>query len=263
MKHLLYCMTAFFFLGALPAYADGMSEIPIDSRIKILTYSASDVFTVPTKYGYQTSIVFAHNEEIKTISVGDRSMWQIIPSANRIFIRPMDDDLATNMTIITSMREYTFDIKSVKAEQTSNLYVIQFRYPDGKPKTNETLDDGEMPAYHVPANPVPSAKKYGALVTIPPMDTQRAQELNENYSYNGPDDLAPMQVYDDGKNTYVMYNVIPKPTPKPMFMGASGKFAMARHKVSGNKITINTIGRGFELQSPKGKITVYNELFNQ
>ncbi len=255
MKQLLYCMSALLFLGIAPAQADSMSEIPASNRIKILPYSASDVYTVPTKYGYQTSIVFEHSEEIKTVSVGDRSMWQIIPSANRIFIRPMDDDLATNMTVITNMREYNFDIKSVAEDQTNNVYVIQFRYPDNASKNDMTLNDGEMPS-----NPV--AQKPSTPITIPPMDTQRSQELNENYSYTGPDELAPMQVYDDGKNTYVIYNVMPTPTPKPIVTSTAGKSAMARHDVSGNKIIIHTVVSGFVLKSPKGKITVYNELFH-
>src|SRR5688572_30855497 len=89
---------------ASPAIAAETPDLPVDNRIKILTYSPLDVYKITTKYGYQTSLVFANNEEISTVSVGDRSLWQIIPSGNRIFIRPMVDDVATNMTVITSMR---------------------------------------------------------------------------------------------------------------------------------------------------------------
>lgn len=261
MKHLVHSLILVLFCGIAPVYADGMPELPADNRIKILTYSPSDVFTVPTKYGYQTSIVFAHNEEIKTVSVGDRSMWQIIPSANRIFLRPMDDELSTNMTVITSIREYNFDIKSVAPEQKNNLYVVQFRYPETKENNSpDTLNDGEMPRIEPlrPALPPVTASS----VNIPPLDTQRTQVLNENYTYTGPDELAPMQVYDDGRNTYVVYTAMPRPAPKPLIRGVSGKTATAKHKISGNKMTIYTVSKGMLLKHPKGEITVYNESFN-
>ena len=260
MKHLV---ALFLFLGPATAYAAGNPDIPVDSRIKILTYTSSDVYTVPTKYGYQTSIVFAHNEEIKTVSVGDRSMWQIIPSANRIFIRPMDDNLATNMTVITNQREYNFDIKSVAADQTSNLYVVQFRYPENRTEEYITLNDGDMPPLAHMSSPVTlTHTSTGSNVTIPPLDTQRTQDINEQYTYTGSDALAPSQVYDDGKNTYVLYDAMPSPAPRPTVLSTTGKPAVAKHEVQGNKIIIHTVASGFVLKSPKGKITVYNELFH-
>lgn len=259
MKKLLYTTVAVLCLSGAPVYADGMPDIPVDNRIKIFTYSPADVFTVPTKYGYQTSIAFAHNEEVKTVSVGDRSMWQIVPSANRIFIRPMDDGLATNMTVITNIREYNFDIKSVKQGENTNLYVIQFRYPDTKATLADTLNDGEFPAAsRSAATATPAA---AGNVAIPPLDTQRTQDINEQYSYTGPDAVAPSQVYDDGKNTYIMYDALPKPAPKPMVKGAGGKSALAKHRIEGNKIILSTVTSGFTLVHPQGTITVYNDLY--
>lgn len=248
MKKLALCITALLSLSTLPAYADGMPDLPVDSRIRILTYDPHDVYTVPTKYGYQTSIVFSHNEQITTVSVGDRSMWQIVPSGNRIFIRPMDENLATNMTVITNIREYNFDIKSVTGGQTSNLYVVQFRYPN-----ESTASDTTSPAAVASAPSTP--------VTIPPLDTQRSQNINEAYSYTGPDELAPSQVYDDGKTTYVLYEIMPSPAPRPIVTGPSGKTATAKHEIKGNKMTIHTVMSNFILRNAKGQIAVYNELY--
>lgn len=268
MKYIPRCIVLFLLLSIMPAYADGMPDIatrthlkiaekiPVDNRIKILTYNPQDVYMVPTKYGYQTSIVFAHNEEIKTVSVGDRSMWQIIPSGNRMFIRPMDDGLATNMTIITNIREYNFDIKSIASDQTNNLYVVQFRYPEDKNTLEDSLNDGEMPTS------VAESSLSNDLISIPPLDTQRTQNINENYSYTGHDNLAPTQVYDDGRNTYVLYDAMPSPAPRPIVTSTSGKSAMARHDIDGNKIIIYTVVKGFVLKSSGGEITVYNELFH-
>jgi len=84
--------------------ADDMDPIlsQQDSRIKLLPYDESDVYTITTRPGYQTNVVFGRGEEIQTISVGDRSFWQLIPAGNRLFIRPMNEDVSTNMTILTN-----------------------------------------------------------------------------------------------------------------------------------------------------------------
>lgn len=234
-------------------------DLPVDGRIRVMTYTKSDVYTLPTKYGYQTNIVFAPGEEIETISVGDRALWQIVPSGNRIFIRPMDDELSTNMTVITNRREYTFDIISVPEDGTNNLYVMQFRYPD-EPRKDVALDDGDMPAMAAPVTPIaPATVPPGTHVEIPPLDTQRTNSINEAYTYTGPDAVAPGRVYDDGVNTYVIYNSMPRPMPVPMVEGSGGKMVVANHGIDGNRLTIYSVGSGFVLTGPYGDVTVYNE----
>jgi type IV secretion system protein VirB9 len=263
MKHIIPTFCAVFLLTAAPVMA--APELPVDNRIRILTYSPQDVFTIPTKYGFQTNIVFANNEEIATVSVGERSMWQIVPSHNRIFIRPMDDNLVTNMTVITNMREYNFDIKSGGPDDKGNLYVVQFRYPDKKDKLIDSLNDSDATPARDEAAPVkltPRQASSANAPTIPPLDTQRTQGINTSYSYTGPDAVAPADVFDDGKNTYVVYNnALPDPAPVPMVMGASGP-AVAAHRIDGNRIIMQTVASGFKLVSPSGDITVYNELFH-
>lgn len=104
-----------------------------DMRIKLMIYDENDVYTINTRYGFTTSIMLGPNESVQTISVGDRSLWQIIPSGNRLFIRPMDDGLYTNMTLITSQRSYQFDLKSLAKDDDSTIvYVAKFVYPDNK-----------------------------------------------------------------------------------------------------------------------------------
>ncbi len=307
------------------AVAKKSEDIPVDSRIKLLTYSANDVYKIPTKYGYQTSIVFSASEIIKTVSVGDRSMWQIVPSGNRIFLRPMDDNLATNMTVITNLREYNFDIESVAADKSGNLYVVQFRYPGRNVSSEQFYDDSTSQSAQIQAikevyddnqPPLPvklnipdkvvmkdaeekeaaikeaaakeSAEKESAekevakkendraereetapletapvtkTVQIPTLDTQRVKGINRNYSYSGADDIAPAEVYDDGKYTYVLYKNMPSPTPLPMLSGSGGGQSVATHSVNGNKMLIRTVVRRFTLSAPSGEITVYNEQF--
>ena len=82
----------------------------VDSRIRVLVYSPDDVFKFVGYYGYQASIELGKGEEVVSISMGDTTSWQIVPSGNRIFIKPMEQDATTNMTLITNKRTYFFEL---------------------------------------------------------------------------------------------------------------------------------------------------------
>lgn len=252
MKHIIPSLLISICIGLCPAFADTKPSLPVDGRIKIFTYTPEDVYSLITKHGYQTSVSFAPTEEINTISVGDRSLWQIIPAGNRLFVRPMTDNLSTNMTVITNRREYNFDLKSLPESGRNNLYAVQFRYPDEV--RNETNANDFLP-------PSPVALGTGG-VAIPPMDTQRTQTKNDHYSYTGSDVVAPEEVYDDGRYTYIAYDVMPTPPPTPFVIGNEGQAAIAVHKIQGNQIILRIVSNSFILRHPEGNITVYNELFH-
>ncbi len=113
------------------AYVTG-TPVPTDSRIKTFVYNANDVYRVLTHYGYQMNIEFGDSEEIETVSVGDRTGWQITPTENRIFVRAMEDKSQTNMTVITDKRTYQFDLYSAQPGQQGwdeLVYVVRFFYP--------------------------------------------------------------------------------------------------------------------------------------
>ncbi len=109
------------------------ADIPIatDNRIKTYVYNQNDIYLVMMQSGFQTSIEFAKDEKIKTLSLGNSYSWSISPVGNRLFIKPLEDTIRTNMTVITNFRTYQFDLVS-KNPDDSNLdvaYVVRFFYP--------------------------------------------------------------------------------------------------------------------------------------
>jgi len=113
------------------AYND---DIPLttDSRIKTYVYSPNEVYLLVLHFGFQSSIEFGKNESIETITLGDSYAWKITPLGNRLFIKPMERDIRTNMTIITNRRTYQFDIVAKELESGSEkdlVYVMRFQYP--------------------------------------------------------------------------------------------------------------------------------------
>ncbi|MFO0389645.1 MAG: TrbG/VirB9 family P-type conjugative transfer protein [Alphaproteobacteria bacterium] len=274
------------------AQTDDSMMFPADSRMRILPYDESDVYTIPTKYGYQTSIVFGSDEQIETISMGDRSLWQIIPSGNRIFIRPMLDDVITNMTVITNKRSYQFDIKSVSedSKNTNIIYVAKFVYPDQAAELSVSAYDAQidttqepeklenvfpeavtvsdtpppsMPAIpeNITPSPVSESTRSKAVVITPKTSVPIVGQ-NFNYTFAGPNELAPLQVFDDGKSTYFKYQDAGQPLPNAYIISADGSEKPVGHYVKNGLMIVDDIAGEWVLKSSAGAIMIYNEHLN-
>ena len=116
---------------SLSSFAD--QPVSSDARIKTYIYNPSEVFKLVMNSGYQSSIEFAEGEEIETISLGDLFAWKVNPVENRVFVKPMEDDIHTNMTIITNKRTYYFDLFSKEPDGDMDpelVYVMRFFYPE-------------------------------------------------------------------------------------------------------------------------------------
>lgn len=135
LMHAARMLVAIGLLFTLPPLAADALAQPVtsDSRIKTFVYNPNEVFTITTHYGYQSNIEFGVKESIETVSVGDRVAWQIIPAGRRLFIRAMEENARTNMTIVTNLRSYQFDLRSSSASAVFGsealTYVVRFYYP--------------------------------------------------------------------------------------------------------------------------------------
>ena len=129
-------------LGSLISNAHIITEefeddVPIttDNRIKTYIYSPNEVYLLVLHHGFQSYIEFSKNEDIKQYILGDSYAWKITLSDNRLFIKPMESNIQTNMTVITNKRTYQFDIVARELEEGQErdlVYVMRFYYPKKK-----------------------------------------------------------------------------------------------------------------------------------
>lgn len=127
-------MVLFLWTPASYAFQDDLS-VTYDNRIKTYVYNPNEVYLLVVHTGFQSHIEFAKGEEIETISMGDSYAWKITPLANRLFIKPLERNMRTNMTILTNRRTYQFDIvaRDLDGEDDQDLvYVVRFYYPNKK-----------------------------------------------------------------------------------------------------------------------------------
>lgn len=237
-------------------------DFPVsDSRIKVIRYDENDVYKITTQYGYQTNIVFDRSEAIDTISVGDRSLWQIIPVANRLFIRPMQQGISTNMTLITNKRSYQFDIKSLGAEDKDDdvVYVAKFIYTSAP-----VYEAPPMPPPPPPPPPVAQSPAPPPVVQAPAPSPVAPSAIytNYNYTYSGPDTLAPLQVFDNGDATFIKYLEVPSPVPNIYTIDDNGNKMLVTAEKKDNLLVVYTVAKKIELEHPDGNIIVYNEMLN-
>lgn len=265
-------------LLAAPCLADGMEydELPMDARIKQVRYDKNDIYTLYTRIGYQTNIELGQGEEVETISVGDRSFWQIIPTGNRIFVRPMQDDVSTNMTVITNRRSYQFDLKSGGAKDKRVVYVLRFNYPDEVRRAPTLAEDpfavarmaaSTPPVQAVPVQPVQTAPAPVQLSRAPapvavtvPVQTAPANTRNYLYTFSGAESEAPHEVFDDGYSTYLRYLDASRPLPQVYAVegGREEKLPVARE---GDYVVVQAVRPQLLLRGASN-VYVYNEMLS-
>lgn len=245
-------------LSPLSAHAE--TAIVTDSRIKTFVYNENEVFNVVTHYGYQSNIEFGNNESIQTVSVGDRVGWQIVPAGRRLFVRAMEDNAHTNMTVVTNKRAYQFDLREAGTAallpSEELVYVVRFYYPD---------EPGQTPPAPIVSNsamspaPAPQVVQQSAPVTAAPVSMSSTGAMNYNYTFSGTGDAAPVKIYDDGQATYFKF---PNAAVKPSIavLSASGQaLPISSTRTSEGMTMVNTVASRFAISAGGSRVVVYNE----
>lgn len=213
-----------------------------------MVYSPDDVFKFVGYYGYQASIALAKDEEVVSISMGDSTAWQIMPSGNIVFIKPIEDDATTNMTMITNKRTYFFELY---AEETSDIrdpdiaFNIRFIYPDDAEKDN---------IMHFAQ----------ATSEIDEIDLSNPEKYNFYYSISGNEEIAPIKIFDDGRFTYMQFRDINNQIPGVFEVDEDLKEHVVNYRPARaheNIIVVERVYRKMSLRIGKKIVCIFNENF--
>jgi type IV secretion system protein VirB9 len=218
---------------------------PIDSRIRVMVYNPNDVFKFTGYYGYQASIELAKNEQVVSISMGDTTSWQIVPAGNRIFIKPMEQDATTNMTLITNERTYFFELyaeETLDIRDPGMVFNVKFIYPDAEDIVSSFSSNGG---------------ESGPDLTHP-------ENLNFNYSISGHEEIAPIKIYDDGEFTYLQFRDKNNEIPAIFAVDEDLRESMVNFRLdpkNNNLIVVEQVFRKLTLRAGKKIVCVFNESF--
>lgn len=149
---------------------------PADAHIQAIEYRSGQVVRVRAAPGYQVTIELAPDERIESVALGDGNAFQVTANkaGNLLFVKPLQADIATNLTVVTDVRRYHFELAGV-AEASGDLpYTIRFTYAAMASFGSQVLTGG------------PSA---GRMVGA--------------YELGGDRSLRPAAISDDGVRTYI------------------------------------------------------------
>lgn len=170
-----------------------------DARVRVVNYNSEDVVNIKTYFGVSTHIKFGEGEEITHVATGDSLAWKIVPAENHLFIKPQAEQGDTNITVITTKRDYQFvitvakhDEKDTKAWTDKNLiYSLTFKYPeDERLAKAQAVEAENSKKEELKANNIVLGSRYAK---------------NFNYFSRGDASVSPTKAYDDGQFTFLMF----------------------------------------------------------
>ncbi len=204
----------------------------LDPRVRSLPYSAEQVFLVTGTYGMVTTILFGADEEITQVVAGDTVSWQILTSADRrsLTLKPMEKDAATNLSVVTTKRTYSFDLRVNDSKAIQNqTFKLQFTYPEdaGLKGTAELWKQAQDAARN------------------PNLRNIRRDKVNYDYGFKGSDAAKPLWVFDDGLKTFMKFT---GDIPAIFIVDRKRRESLVNYRREADYIVIDTVSRQWSLR---------------
>ena len=209
-----------------------------DSRIRSVPYQRDNVVTIWGTRGISTVIVFDEGERIETVALGDSLAWQAVPDQSKryLFIKPLDKDAATNMTVVTRKRIYSFVLRTGGGMHRV-VFKVRFTYPD------EEADARLM-------------AKAESLAAFP---NKRAAEAsgthNFDYSYKGHASVKPQIVFDDGTKTYFRFA---GDVPGIFLVNPDRSETLVNYRREGEMIVVDKVAGQWTLRNGDDTACIFN-----
>jgi type IV secretion system protein VirB9 len=207
---------------------------PVDPRVRTVLFREDAVVSLRGHYGYQMMVEFGTDERIENVSIGDSLAWQVTPNrrADTIFLKPIEFNAATNMSVVTSKRRYTFQLSAEEAtglDDPNIIYRVKFTFP-----------------------PDPVAPDADVLTTA------KVMAGNMAYSVAGSPANVPARIYDDGTKTYFEW-ATGAATPAIFAIAADGSEAVVNFVMQGNVMVVERVAPAFILRNGAEETRVTNE----
>jgi type IV secretion system protein VirB9 len=207
---------------------------PVDPRVRTVLFREDAVVALRGHYGYQMMVEFGSDERIENVSIGDSLAWQVTPNrrADTLFLKPIEFNAATNMSVVTSKRRYTFQLSAEEAiglEDANIIYRVKFTYP-----------------------PEPVVAEGGVPTSASVIDGNMA------YSVSGSPRNVPARIYDDGAKTYFEW-ASGAATPAIFAISGDGTEAVVNFIMQGNVMVVERVAPAFILRNGTDETRVSND----
>lgn len=186
-----------------------------DPRLQTVDYEPDRIVQLQGAPGYQLTVALAPDEQVQNVAVGDSGAWQV--SVNRagdhLFIKPTQSDVATNMTVITTVRVYNFELFPLPGPTPDMPFNVRFRFP---PPAADAADAGEF------------------------VNVTDARRRASRYRISGDRLLRPDSVSDDGLHTYIRW-FVDRPIPAVFEIDANGDERLVNGGMRGAEFVVDGV----------------------
>ena len=210
-----------------------------DARVRMVTYDPANVVRLNGVIRASTQIVFADDEEIAHVAIGDAVAWEVAPAGSILFLKPREKHAPTNLQVVTTRpdgrkRSYQFELSIAETTLADSYFVVRFAYPGDEIERRRT----EAAAR--------GAEREGALIEQT-FDLHHAYGArNWRFSAQGSIDLEPEAVFDDGKETTFRF-AGNREIPAIYLINSDGSESLVPKDVRGELVVVHATAREFRL----------------
>ena len=194
----------------------------------IFNYAEDNVYEIYTKADFITTIKLEADEDILYIVGGNTEAFLIDQTrggkdgSSLVYIKPLFEDLDTNIVITTDKRVYFFYVKTSKTFFNS---MVRFQYPYER----EIVAYANEIALNKLNNPAPAEVKKNE--TLPNISIIGNEKIDLKYNIKSNNAIAPDLVYNNGLKTYVRLKKGIQEMPILEVIGADGKVETVNMRV--------------------------------
>lgn len=199
-KKILASLLLMCSLGAAQATPEISVPIPgnLDSRIVTFAYTPDVVFRLPVTVGMHTHIPMGPGEElIETPRIGEKVRWRIEGNEKNLYIKALQPDVRTSLSLVTNKRVYQFELVST-TKSSERIQKAQFTYPDEEAgikmawrnRIEETQNEQKAHEQHLNAQNLAPKPIDSSLLSFYSIHTK-----NEDYKR--------VHAYSDGLKTWI------------------------------------------------------------
>lgn len=204
----------------------------------IFNYAENSVYEVLSKPNYLTTLKLSPGETIVDVAGGNTEDWKMDykeggrDGRTYIYIRPEEEDLKTNLVVLTNKHTYYINIESTSDEYNS---IVEWKYPSEQKIFLENFE-----------------KNNDILATDP-------EKINMNYSIsNKLLNFSPEGVYDDGERTYIKFKKNLREMPTVLVKGVDGQSTLTNPEIKDKRMILDRIAEKITLIIGKKRLQIIN-----
>lgn len=205
-----------------------------DARIRVADYDPGEVYVLHGRVGYQIDLQFEADESFVGLAAGDIEGLTFETQGSHLFLKPKAMVVVTNLTVLTSKRQYQFDY-SVPGPGTSSsaMYVVRFRYPHVEAAAAAASIANQILEQHLEQAP-------------------EHRSHNTDYWFCGTDLLRPAAAWDDGVQTHLLFGQRSE-QPAIFVRNDDGTESLLNFSIDSGEVVIHRIARRLILR--RGALT--------